>query len=87
MPVLSNRDQQSAFTTIVSKMKQDGSNWSDNGLNAPGAVLFRQEAAVQGLSDPKIVWQCTSACYDQQAMTAGRIAMRAILSHSRIPRG
>jgi Periplasmic binding protein len=41
-PVLSNRDQQSAFTTIVTKMKQDGSNWSDNGLAAPGAVLFRQ---------------------------------------------
>jgi ABC-type branched-subunit amino acid transport system substrate-binding protein len=70
MPVLSNRDQQSAFTTIVTQMKQDGSNWSDNGLAAPGAVLFRQEAAVQGLTDPKIVWQCTSACYDQQAMSA-----------------
>jgi ABC-type branched-subunit amino acid transport system substrate-binding protein len=70
MPVLSNRDTQSAFTTIITKMKSDGSNWSDNGLAAPGAVLFRQEAAVQGLTDPKIVWQCTSACYDQQAMTA-----------------
>ena len=69
-PVLSNRDQQSAFTTIVTKMKQDGSNWSDNGLAAPGAVLFRQEAALQGLTDPKLVWQCTSACYDQQAMSA-----------------
>jgi hypothetical protein len=68
-PSLSNRDTQSAFTTIVSKMKQDGSNWSDNGLAAPGAVLFRQEAAVQGLTDPKIIWQCTSACYDQQAMS------------------
>lgn len=50
-------------------MKQDGSNWSDNGLAAPGAVLLRQEAAVQGLTDPKIVWQCTSACYDLKAMT------------------
>jgi ABC-type branched-subunit amino acid transport system substrate-binding protein len=69
-PVLSNRDQQSAFTTIVTKMKQDGSNWSDNGLAAPGAVLFRQEAALQGLTDPNLVWQCTSACYDQQAMSA-----------------
>ena len=67
-PVLSNRDPQSAFTTIISKMKQDGSTWSDNGLAAPGAVLLRQEAAVQGLTDPKIVWQCTSACYDLKAM-------------------
>jgi ABC-type branched-subunit amino acid transport system substrate-binding protein len=70
MPVLSNSATQSAFTTIITKMKSDGSNWSDNGLAAPGAVLFRQEAAVQGLTDPKIVWQCTSACYDQQAMSA-----------------
>ena len=70
MPVLSNRDTQSAFTTIVAQMKQDGSNWSDNGLAAPGAVLLRQEAAVQGFTDPKVVWQCTSACYDQQAMSA-----------------
>ncbi len=75
MPVLSNRDQQSAFTTVIAQMKQDGSNWSDNGLAAPGAVLFRQEAAVQGLTDPKIVWQCTSACYDQQAMSAAGDAM------------
>ncbi len=70
MPVLSNRDTQSAFTTIITQMKQDGSNWSDNGLAAPGAVLLRQEAAVQGFTDPKVVWQCTSACYDQQAMSA-----------------
>jgi ABC-type branched-subunit amino acid transport system substrate-binding protein len=75
MPALSNRDTQSAFTTIVSKMKQDGSNWSDNGLAAPGAVLLRQEAAVQGLTDPKIVWQCTSACYDEKQMAAAGSAM------------
>ena len=31
-PVLSNRDPQSAFTTVISQMKQAGSNWSDNGF-------------------------------------------------------
>jgi ABC-type branched-subunit amino acid transport system substrate-binding protein len=74
-PTLSNRDTQSAFTTIISKMKQDGSNWSDNGLAAPGAVLLRQEAAVQGFTDPKVVWQCTSACYDEKQMAAAGSAM------------
>ena len=74
-PTVSNRDTQSAFTTIISKMKQDGSNWSDNGLAAPGAVLLRQEAAVQGLTDPKIIWQCTSACYDEKQMAAAGSAM------------
>lgn len=69
-PSLSNRDPQSAFTSIINQMKQDGSTFSDNGLAAPGAILVRQEAALQGLTDPKIVWSCTSACYDQQQMAA-----------------
>jgi ABC-type branched-subunit amino acid transport system substrate-binding protein len=75
MPVLSNRDPQSAFTPIVTQMKQDGANWSDNGLAAPGAVLFRQEAALQGLDTDSIVWQCTSACYDVKAMATAGDAM------------
>ena len=54
-PALSNRDTQSAFTPMITQMKQDGSNWSDNGLTVPGAILLRQEAAVQGLTDPSIV--------------------------------
>ena len=63
-------DQQSAFTPVVNQMKQDGSNWSDNGLTTPGAVLLRQEAALQGVDSSKVVWQCTSACYDEKAMAA-----------------
>ena len=74
-PSLSNRDTQTAFTPIINQMKQDNSNYSNNGLAAPGAVLLRQEAAVQGLTDPKIVWECTSACYDQQQMAAAGSAM------------
>jgi ABC-type branched-subunit amino acid transport system substrate-binding protein len=75
MPVLSNSSPQSAFTPVVTQMKQDGSNWSDNGLTAPGAVLLRQEAALQGIDANQVVWQCTSACYDQKAMVAAGDAM------------
>jgi len=74
-PSLSNRDPQSAYTSIINQMKQDGANFADNGLAAPGAVLIRQEAALQGITDPKIVWSCTSACYDQQQMTAAGSVM------------
>ncbi len=49
MPSLSNSSPQSAFTPVVTQMKQDGDNWSDNGLTTPGAVLLRQEAALQGV--------------------------------------
>jgi ABC-type branched-subunit amino acid transport system substrate-binding protein len=75
MPVLSNSSPQSAFTPVVTQMKQDGANWSDNGLTTPGAVLLRQEAALQGIDSSKVVWQCTSACYDQKAMASAGDAM------------
>ena len=74
-PSQSNRDPQSAYTSIINQMKQDGSNFADNGLAAPGTILIRQEAALQGLTDPKIVWSCTSACYDQQQMAAAGSVM------------
>ncbi len=75
MPSLSNSSPQSAFTPVVTAMKNDGSNWSDNGLTTPGAVLLRQEAALQGVDSSKVVWQCTSACYDEKAMAAAGDAM------------
>ena len=70
MPSMSNSSPQSAFTPVVTQMKQDGDNWSDNGLTTPGAVLLRQEAELQGVDSSKVVWQCTSACYDEKAMAA-----------------
>jgi ABC-type branched-subunit amino acid transport system substrate-binding protein len=75
MPSLSNSSPQSAFTPVVTQMKQDGDNWSDNGLTTPGAVLLRQEAELQGLDSSKIVWQCTSACYDEKQIAAAGDAM------------
>jgi len=75
MPSLSNSSPQSAFTPVVTQMKQDGDNWSDNGLTTPGAVLLRQEAALQGVDSNSVVWQCTSACYDQKQMAAAGDAM------------
>jgi ABC-type branched-subunit amino acid transport system substrate-binding protein len=75
MPSLSNASPQSAFTPVVTAMKNDGSNWSDNGLTTPGAVLLRQEAALQGIASDSVVWQCTSACYDQKGMAAAGDAM------------
>ena len=74
-PSLSNRDPQSAYTPIINQMKQDGSNYSNNGLAAPGAILIREEASLQGLTSPAIVWECTSACYDQKQLAAAGTAM------------
>jgi ABC-type branched-subunit amino acid transport system substrate-binding protein len=62
---------QSAYTPIVQQMKTDGSNWAFQGGTYSQMIEFRQEAQLQGLTDPKIVWSCTTACYDPKFLQAG----------------
>jgi Periplasmic binding protein len=54
---------QSAYTPIIQAMKTDGSNYGLSLQAVTGVVLERKEAQLQGLTDPKIIWQCTLACY------------------------
>jgi hypothetical protein len=61
---VSARDPQSAYTPIVNKMKNDGSNYAYNASSAQSSILLRSEAQLQGLSND-IVWVCTIACYDK----------------------
>ena len=67
---LSARAPQSVYTPVVSKMKQDGSNFAYGGAQASGNVQWRSEAQLQGL-DPKTVWLCSSACYVKAFTDAG----------------
>jgi hypothetical protein len=57
--------QQSEFTPIIQQMKQDSSNFAYTVTSAPGAVELLSEAQLQGLTDPHLVWTCTTACYDK----------------------
>lgn len=59
---LSSRDQQSAFTPVVQKMKEDGSNYALTALAANSALLLRNEAELQGIDASKVLWECIS-CY------------------------
>ena len=70
-PTASGRDPQSVYTPIVQQMKNAGSNWGFNGLAYANVIQFRQEAQLQGLNDPKIIWTCTTACYDKKYLAAG----------------
>ncbi len=70
-PTASGRDPQSVYTPVVQKMKNDSSNWGWNGLAYANVIQFRQEAQLQGLTDPKIIWGCTTACYDSRYLAAG----------------
>jgi len=60
---VSGRDPQSAYTPIINKMKNDGSNYSYNSSAASSAILERSEAQLQGLTN--VTWVCTIACYDK----------------------
>src|SRR4029079_19694642 len=65
---VSGRDPQSVFTPIVQKMKDDGSNWSRNIASANQALLFRNEATLQGIDPTSVLWECSS-CYGNELIT------------------
>jgi hypothetical protein len=56
---------QSAFTPVIQAMKANGSNYQYSVGAVTGEIALRSEAQLQGLTDPNIVWVCTSACYDK----------------------
>jgi hypothetical protein len=60
---IGGRDPQSAYTPIINKMKNDGSNYSYDSSSASTAILLRSEAQLQGLKN--VTWVCTIACYDK----------------------
>jgi len=68
---LSANAPQSAYTPAIQTMKGSNSNFANTGLAASSMVALRQEAALQGLDDANIVWQCTAACYDHAFLDAG----------------
>jgi ABC-type branched-subunit amino acid transport system substrate-binding protein len=84
-PTASGRDPQSVYTPIIQKMKTDGSNWAFNGLAYANVIQFRQEAQLQGLTDPKIIWACTTACYDKRYLTAGSAVDKTYIPMAFLP--
>lgn len=56
----SARDPQSALTSVVQGMKQDGSNYSLMTSTPDQALALREEATLQGLDTSKIVWDTVS---------------------------
>ena len=66
----SARATQSEYTEIVQAMKTASSNYGQCTSSYPCSVLLRKEAALQGLTGVK-VWDCGSACYDQQFLASG----------------
>jgi ABC-type branched-subunit amino acid transport system substrate-binding protein len=70
-PTASGKSPQSVYTPIIQKMKADNSNYGWSGLAYANVVQFRQEAQLQGLDNPDIIWGCTTACYDARYIKTG----------------
>ena len=61
----SGRAPQSAYTPIVQKMKQDGSNLGFGAVSLGGTIEWRSEAKLQGLPDSQVTWVVPSGGYDK----------------------
>jgi ABC-type branched-subunit amino acid transport system substrate-binding protein len=66
---------QSQYTPIIQAMKNDSSNYGLSLQAVTGVIAERQEAQLQGLNDPNIVWECTLACYEDDGVIKAADAM------------
>jgi ABC-type branched-subunit amino acid transport system substrate-binding protein len=62
---------QDAYTPAAQSMKSKSSNFAEVELAYSQTVDLRKEAALQGVTDPSIVWSCTVQCYNPQFLTQG----------------
>jgi ABC-type branched-subunit amino acid transport system substrate-binding protein len=70
---MSSRDPQTAYTPVIQQMKQSGANYNLTGTPVDNVISMRQEAQLQGLTDPKFVWSCQVQCYDNKTTQAGEV--------------
>jgi ABC-type branched-subunit amino acid transport system substrate-binding protein len=61
---ISATSPQSAYTPLVQKLKADNSNFAYSAMGSAAVIALRQEAQLQGLDNPKMLWICIS-CYDK----------------------
>jgi len=84
--VVGGRDPDSVYTPIIQGMKNANSNYSLAAQAVNGVVAMRQEAQLQGLTNPKIIWQCTLACYEAPVFISGGSAVdREYMAMSFLP--
>jgi len=62
---------QSGYDPFIQDLKNDGSNYAQSTSAYSSTVALRKEAALQGLTTPNFVWDCSSACYSQQFLQQG----------------
>jgi ABC-type branched-subunit amino acid transport system substrate-binding protein len=69
--LVSGRATQPSYTPIVQQLKDNSSNYAQSGSSFNSTVLLRKEAKIQGVTDPKFIWDCTLQCYDTKLIEQG----------------
>jgi hypothetical protein len=59
------------YTPLVQQLKDNSSNYAQSGATVNTTVLLRKEAKLQGVTDPKFIWDCTLQCYDKALIEQG----------------
>lgn len=82
---MSSRDPQTAYTPVIQQMKQSGDTYNLTGTPVDNVISMRQEAQLQGLTDPKFVWSCQVQCYDDKTTQAGDVMANTKIAMNFLP--
>ncbi len=82
---MSSSDPQTAYTPVIQQMKQNGDNYNLTGTPVDNVIAMRQEAQLQGFTDPKFVWTCQIQCYDKKTTAAGTVMANTRITMNFLP--
>jgi ABC-type branched-subunit amino acid transport system substrate-binding protein len=84
IPITSSATQ-IQYTPVIQQIKSGGDNYNLTGTPANNVIEMRQEAQLQGLTDPKFTWTCLLQCYDKALVDAGSVVDGTRVSMSYLP--
>jgi len=82
---MTSRATQTQYTPVIQQIKSGGDNYNLTGTPANNVIEMRQEAQLQGLTDPKFTWTCLLQCYDKALVDAGSVVENTRVSMSYLP--
>jgi ABC-type branched-subunit amino acid transport system substrate-binding protein len=82
---MTSRATQIQYTPVIQQIKQGGDNYNLSGTPADNVIEMRQEAQLQGFTDPKFTWTCLLNCYDKKLVDAGSVVDGTRVSMTYLP--
>ena len=82
---MTSRATQIQYTPVIQQIKQNGDNYNLSGTPADNVIEMRQEAQLQGFTDPKFTWTCLLNCYDKKLVDAGSVVDGTRVSMTYLP--